>query len=353
MSQTNINANCYYEVLGVPKTATDVEIQKAYKRLALKYHPDKNPNNKEEAEENFKKVSKAYDTLRDPEKRKVYDQFGHDGPPMGNPQEGNFGGMPGNFSRGTFNTSSMSREEADAIFRMFFGGGDGFSMFPGSAMGMPGRSNRVVFCSGMPGAHGGASSDEDDPMGMQFPGMNGINGMFPGMSHRQHQRGGQQPSYVIPKQAAVKIHGLTGAPEHNGKSGIVASWDASRSRYEVMVEGKSLSVKPQNLTQICEAEIHGLGNRQDLNGQAGEILGYDEQSDRYVVKLRTHGVAMKLRPANCILEQGTCVKLQGLSTPQFNGQLARITSIDRAAERYVVQCQEGKQIKIKYDNVLC
>lgn len=235
MSHSNINAKCYYEVLGVPKSATDVEIQKAYKKLALKYHPDKNPDNKEEAEENFKKVSKAYDTLRDPEKRKVYDQFGPDGPPMGNPQEGNFGSMPGNFSRGTFNTSSMSREEADAIFRMFFGGGggDGFSMFQGSGTGMPGRSNRVVFCSGMPGAHEGASSDEDDPMGMQFPGMSGM--QFPGMNSmsgmsgmqfpgmRGHQHGGQQPHYVIPKQAAVKIHGLTGAPEHNGKSGIVVS----------------------------------------------------------------------------------------------------------------------------------
>jgi len=311
-----------------------------------------NPNNKEEAEENFKKVSKAYDTLRDSEKRKVYDQFGLDGPPMGNPQEGSFGGMSGNFPRGgTYSTSNMSREEADAIFKMFFGGGDTFSMFGGSAMGMPGRSSRMVFSSGMPGVRSGFSSDEDDPMGMPFGNMNG---MFSGSNSNSHQHSRRpQPSYVIPKEAPVKIHGLTGAPEHNGKCGTVAGWDASRSRYEVIVEGKSLSFKPENLTQICEAELTGLESRPDLNGQFGEILDFDDKTSRYVVKLRRAGVSMKLRPGNCILEQGTCVKLQGLSTAQFNGQMARITEIDRAAERYVVQCRDGKQVKVKYDNTFC
>ena len=66
----------YYEVLGVAKNATEEEIKKAYKRLAIKYHPDRNPDNKE-AEEKFKEAAEAYEVLHDKEKRAKYDQCGH------------------------------------------------------------------------------------------------------------------------------------------------------------------------------------------------------------------------------------------------------------------------------------
>ncbi len=113
----------YYEVLGVGKTATDDEIKKAYRKIAIKYHPDRNPGNKE-AEEKFKEAAEAYDVLHDAQKRQQYDQFGFDGPAGGG--FGGFGGNAGGFSM-------------DDIFSMFgdvFGGhgggfGGGFGGFGG------------------------------------------------------------------------------------------------------------------------------------------------------------------------------------------------------------------------------
>src|SRR5579872_7459870 len=68
----------YYKVLDVPRNATEAEIKKAYRRLAMKYHPDRNPNDRE-AEEHFKEAKEAYEVLSDSSKRAVYDQYGHAG----------------------------------------------------------------------------------------------------------------------------------------------------------------------------------------------------------------------------------------------------------------------------------
>ena len=110
----------YYEVLGVSKNATDDELKKAFRKLAKKYHPDANPDNKEEAEKNFKEVNEAYEVLSDKQKRQMYDQFGFDGPQYGGGQGGGYysygSGFDGFSGFGDFG-------DLGDIFSSFFGGG--------------------------------------------------------------------------------------------------------------------------------------------------------------------------------------------------------------------------------------
>ena len=115
----------YYEVLGVSKSADATEIKKAYRKLALKYHPDKNPGDKE-AEEKFKEAAEAYDVLSNEEKKRRYDQFGHAG--VGGAGQGGFGG-------------GMSMDDIFSQFGDIFGSFGGFSGFGGFG---GGRSARRV-----------------------------------------------------------------------------------------------------------------------------------------------------------------------------------------------------------------
>lgn len=141
--------------------------------MAVKYHPDKNPDNRAQSEEKFKEVSEAYDVLSDKQKREVYDRFG---------EEGLKGGMPGAGGPGGPGGGAYHFDEgmAEHIFEQFFGGGGGLGgLFGGMGMGGPGGRNRggragpSGFGGGMPFGAGGMGG-----MGGGVPfGMGGMGGM--------------------------------------------------------------------------------------------------------------------------------------------------------------------------------
>jgi molecular chaperone DnaJ len=116
----------YYEILGVSRGASDTDIKKAYRQLALKYHPDKNPGDAE-AERRFKEVSEAYDVLSNPEKRRLYDQYGHEGMT----------------ARGYAGPSFRSVDDIFAQFSDIFGGSIFEDFFGGARRGRRGARGRA------------------------------------------------------------------------------------------------------------------------------------------------------------------------------------------------------------------
>ncbi|CAD6197234.1 unnamed protein product [Caenorhabditis auriculariae] len=164
----------YYKTLGVAKDASDDEIKKAYRKMALKYHPDK--NKEEGAEAKFKDIAEAYEVLSDPKRREVYNMYGEDGLKnggMGGPGAGGGGGMPGGAYHYEFQGDPFR------VFSQFFGGSDPFggggggpSMFDlGGMSGGPG-----IFMNMDDGGHGmggyGASGGHGRRGGRQDPPIN-------------------------------------------------------------------------------------------------------------------------------------------------------------------------------------
>lgn len=304
--EPDVNATDYYQVLGVKSGAVDKDIGAAYKRLALKYHPDKNPDRREHAELMFKRVTKAYETLRDPAKRQAYDNA------KNNRATGRCSGVPGDLG---------SLERADELYRKFFGGGLG-----GGSGSIPKIDVAGIF-------------NFDQKPKAEPTKVRGERAL---------------PSHLMLAGTPVVIHGLTSKTDHNGKSGTVREWNAGKGRYEVMLNcGGALFLQPRNVTQLCHIKVTGHEEQPELNGKYGEIVDFNQETGCYVLLLSDPALVVELPPKNCILAVGTAAVLQGLSDEQLSGQMCSIVSVDLNASRYVVQCEGGRQLKVRFEKIRC
>ncbi|KAK7263694.1 hypothetical protein RJT34_31288 [Clitoria ternatea] len=137
----------YYKILQVDKNAKDDDLKKAYRKLAMKWHPDKNPNNKKEAEATFKQVSEAYEVLSDPQKRTIYDQYGEEGL-KGQVPPPDTGGATFFTTGGDMPGFRFNPRNADDIFAEFFGFSSPFGGMGGRGGG-GGTGMRSRFSGGM------------------------------------------------------------------------------------------------------------------------------------------------------------------------------------------------------------
>lgn len=199
----------YYETLGVSKTASEEEIKKAYRKLALKYHPDRNPGDKE-AEERFKVINEAYAVLSDGEKRKQYDTFGMGGFQQRYSEEDIFRG---------FNVGDLFKD-------LGFGGGDIFSMiFGGGRGGRAGGRQKAQYGADF----GDYITREQQPKGyldahfeLEIPFMDAIRGGEKRVSFSS-QMGTEEVNVKIPKGIAtgkkLRLQGKGTADPRTGKRG--------------------------------------------------------------------------------------------------------------------------------------
>lgn len=155
----------FYQLLGVARGCSETELKKAYRKLAMKWHPDKNPHNKARAEEKFKSISEAYEVLSDPKKRQLYDQFGEEG--LGG--AGGTGEGPGGFA----GASGFQFNDPNTIFSQFFGssmgrGANPFGGFDGASFtnaGQGGSQNPFgSFGMNMGGVRGASGSGNEEEM---------------------------------------------------------------------------------------------------------------------------------------------------------------------------------------------
>jgi len=322
MTEADINSDDYYRVLGVSRDADTRTIKKAYRKLAVKHHPDRNPDNPKAAEERFKRIGEAYEVLSDEKKRNIYNQVG---------KQGLKGGMGG---------PNMNFGNAHDIFQMFFQGGDPFASEGDDPFGsfFGGNMSSRGFSFGGPG-------------GFSFgPGMGGMRGGMPGGRRMQRKRAVPSP---IPKNTPVYLTCLKSA-QYNNVLGRIVSYTGERFVVDISgarLDKSQISVKPENLCQQITGIVTTGLSKEEFNDLQVEAIGYNASRERIQCRF-PDGVNRAIKVENLRLPNGTLVYLSGLSMDSMNGKWGTIVDWVEEKQRYDIMPRKmNRSYKIKPSNV--
>ena len=254
----------YYDILGVDKNASEAEIKKAYRKMAIKYHPDKNPDDKA-AEENFKKAAEAYEVLSDADKKARYDQFGHQA----------FEGAGG------FGGGGMNMEDIFSHFGDIFGGGGGFSGFGGGFGGggqrrVKGSNLRIRVTLTLEDIANGVEKKIKVKRKVQAPGTS-----FKTCSTCN----GQGQVMRVTNTILGRMQTASTCPTCGGAGQSIDKRGADADAQGLKVTEETVSVKiPAGVVDGMQLKVTGKGNEAPGNGISGDLLVAIQEEEHPTLK---------------------------------------------------------------------
>ncbi|MBN9350322.1 MAG: molecular chaperone DnaJ [Chitinophagaceae bacterium] len=277
----------YYEVLEVNRNSTPDEIKKSYRRIAMKFHPDRNPGNKE-AEEKFKEAAEAYEVLSDPEKRAKYDRFGFNAFGPGRGGAGGFGG--GMNMEDIF--SQFGDIFGDDMFGSFFGGGrSGRSQ----RRGVRGSNLRVRIKLNYEEIAKGATKTIKVKKYILCPQCHGSGAKDRNSLQTCHTCGGSGQVRRVQNTFLGQMQTVTTCPECNGEGSIITN-KCSQCRGEGRIYGEE-NVKidiPAGVSEGMQLSLSGKGNAGERGGSAGDLIILIEEEKHPQLQREGSNVAFNL-----------------------------------------------------------
>ena len=330
----------YYKTLGLEKTATDKQIHTSYRKLAMKYHPDKNTtnNNKAYAEEMFKKINEANEILSDPDKRKIYDSSF--------PSLNNFPNSRTSRFASHRNTTPYTTPHAFAqTFAQTFVRPNGFDrsvQFDGDMFThLFGKNIQTQFteCFNTSQPHYKSHHYNNTTQSSRGDGTDSV---------KVQSSNFENTLNVLNNGSRVILHSLS-TETYNDLSGNIISYDGIKKRYNVKIKSDTImSVKHSNLYNIVDCYIIDDASN-DIQGEIGQILGRDISTG----KLRVY-IANVLYCLDDVMIRylpGMQLKIINLkSRTELNDTICIVKKYDITTERYIVEIQ-STILSLKYSNL--